>query len=244
MSENPEPVQVPVEELAKGAAPEQPWAAAEQPWAPAAQPAGEPTATTVALPQQEPGLSRKAAWLAMGAVTLALALIWAAPGIDHVDETGPVGSSGSGAPGEPEDAAAAGKPARLDFKLKDMNGVDVKLDSFKGKVILINFWATWCGPCKAEIPSLVELQEKYSDDLVVLGFSVDDPAEKMKPYAEEYKVNYPLLVGNGREDVQNAFGPLLGIPVSVIIDREGIIAKKHTGIATKEQFEREIQALL
>jgi thiol-disulfide isomerase/thioredoxin len=125
-----------------------------------------------------------------------------------------------------------------------MNGVDVRLDSFKGKVILINFWATWCGPCKAEIPSLVELQEEYADDLVVLGFSVDDPAEKMKPYAEEYKVNYPLLVGNGREDVQNAFGPLLGIPVSVIIGRDGIIAKKHTGIATKEQFEQEIKALL
>jgi thiol-disulfide isomerase/thioredoxin len=187
----------------------------------------------------EPRLSRKAAWLAMGAVTLALALIWIAPGIEHVDE-----GVTTGAPGEPEDAAAAGKPARLDFQLKDMNGVDVKLESFKGKVILLNFWATWCGPCKAEIPSLVELQEKYADDLVVLGFSVDDPAEKMKPYAEEYKVNYPLLVGNGREDVQNAFGPLLGIPVSVIIGRDGIIAKKHTGIATKEQFEREIQALL
>jgi thiol-disulfide isomerase/thioredoxin len=192
-----------------------------------------------AMPQ-ESRLSRKAAWLAMGAVTLALALIWMAPGIDpHLDETASSGSSG-----EAEDAAAVGKPARLDFKLKDMNGVDVRLDSFKGKVILLNFWATWCGPCKAEIPSLVELQEKYADDLVVLGFSVDDPAEKMKPYAEEYMVNYPLLVGNGREDVQNAFGPLLGIPVSVIIGRDGIIANKHTGIATKEQFEREIQALL
>jgi thiol-disulfide isomerase/thioredoxin len=189
--------------------------------------------------EPEPRLSRKAAWLAMGAVTLALALIWVAPGIEHVDEPAATGASG-----EPEDAAAVGKPARLDFQLKDMNGVDVKLDSFKGKVILLNFWATWCGPCKAEIPSLVELQEKYADDLVVLGFSVDDPAEKMKPYAEEYKVNYPLLVGNGREDVQNAFGPMLGIPVSVIIGRDGIIAKKHTGIATKEQFEREIQALL
>jgi thiol-disulfide isomerase/thioredoxin len=175
----------------------------------------------------------------MGAVTLALALIWIAPGIDHVDEP-----ATSATPGEPEDGAAVGKPARLDFKLKDMNGVDVKLDAFKGKVILLNFWATWCGPCKAEIPSLVELQEKYADDLVVLGFSVDDPPEKMKPYAEEYNVNYPLLVGNGREDVQNAFGPLLGIPVSVIIGRDGIIAKKHTGIATKEQFEREIKALL
>ena len=201
---------------------------------------GEQPASPNAAPE-ESRLSRKAAWLAMGAVTLALSLIWIAPGIEHVDETAP---TGAGSPGEPEDAAAVGKAARLDFKLKDMNGVDVKLDSFKGKVILINFWATWCGPCKAEIPSLVELQEKYADDLVVLGFSVDDPAEKMKPYAEEYKVNYPLLVGNGREDVQNAFGPLLGIPVSVIIDRQGIIAKKHTGIATKEQFEREIRALL
>ena len=199
--------------------------------------------TGEAVTPAEPGLSRKAAWLAMGAVTLALLLIWLAPGIDHVDEPFASASPG-GSPGEPEDAAFTGKPAKLDFKLKDMNGVDVRLDSFKGKVILINFWATWCGPCKAEIPSLVELQEKYGDDLVVLGFSVDDPAEKMKPYAEEYKVNYPLLVGNGREDVQNAFGPLLGIPVTVFIGRDGIIAKKHTGIASKEQFEREIKALL
>jgi thiol-disulfide isomerase/thioredoxin len=203
---------------------------------------GESPASTNAVPE-ESRLSRKAAWLAMGAVTLALALIWVAPGIEDVDETATTGTT-AGSPGEPEDAAAVGKPARLDFKLKDMNGVDVKLDSFKGKVILINFWATWCGPCKAEIPSLVELQEQYADDLVVLGFSVDDTPEKMKPYSEEYKVNYPLLVGNGREDVQNAFGPLVGIPVSVFIDREGIIAKKHTGIATKEQFEREIKALL
>ena len=190
----------------------------------------------------EPRLSRKAAWLAMGAVTLALAAHL--DGAGHRSHRRLRDRTGGGSPGEPEDAAAAGKPARLDFKLKDMNGVDVRLDSFKGKVILINFWATWCGPCKAEIPSLVELQQEYADDLVVLGFSVDDPAEKMKPYAEEYKVNYPLLVGNGREDVQNAFGPLLGIPVTVIIGRDGIIAKKHTGIATKEQFEREIKALL
>lgn len=205
---------------------------------------GEPQAADDAITQPDSGLSRKAAWLAMGAVTLALLLIWIAPGIEHFDETATTTPTAAGSPGEPEDAAAVGKPAKLDFKLKDMHGVEVRLDSFKGKVILLNFWATWCGPCKAEIPSLVELQEQYKDDLVVLGFSVDDPAEKIKPYAEEYKVNYPLLVGNGREDVQNAFGPLLGIPVTVIIGRDGIIAKKHTGIATKEQFEREIKALL
>ena len=191
----------------------------------------------------EPRLSRRAAWLAMGAVALALGLIWMAPGLGdtHVEDTA---GEATDYPGDPDDATAAGKAAPLHFTLKDMNGVDVKLAAFKGKVILLNFWATWCGPCKAEIPSLVELQEQYGDDLVVLGFSVDDPVEKMRPYAEEYKINYPLLVGNGREDVQEAFGPLYGIPVSVIIDREGRIAKKHSGIASKAQFEREIKSLL
>jgi thiol-disulfide isomerase/thioredoxin len=190
----------------------------------------------------EARLSRRNAWLAMGAVALALGLIWMAPGLTdtHVD---PV-TGETEFPGEPGDAAAAGKAAPLHFTLKDMNGVDVKLANFKGKVILLNFWATWCGPCKAEIPSLVELQNQYRDDLVVLGFSVDDTVEKMKPYAAEYRINYPLLVGNGREDVQEAFGPLYGIPVSVIIDRDGNIAKKHSGIASKSQFEREIKALL
>ena len=196
----------------------------------------------VSEPEGRP--SRRATWLAMGAVAVALGLIWLAPGINdsHVDEG--AGSAEADFPGEPDDAKAAGKPAPLHFTLKDMNGADVKLASFKGKVILLNFWATWCGPCKAEIPSLVELQHQYADDLVVLGFSVDDTVDKMKPYAAQYKINYPLLVGNGREDVQEAFGPLYGIPVSVIIDREGKIAKKHSGIATKAQFEREIKALL
>jgi peroxiredoxin len=73
---------------------------------------------------------------------------------------------------------------------------------------------------------------------------VDDTPDKMKPYATEYNINYPLLVGDGREDVQDAYGPLWGIPVSVIIDREGKIAKKHSGIASREQFEREIKPLL
>ena len=136
------------------------------------------------------------------------------------------------------------KAAPLDYTIKDMNGVDVKLSSFKGKVILLNFWATWCGPCKAEIPSLVELQKQYAKDLVVLGMSVDDTVDKLKPYATQYKINYPILVGLGRDDVQEAFGPLWGIPVTVFIDRDGRIAKRHSGIASKEQFEREIKALL
>jgi thiol-disulfide isomerase/thioredoxin len=197
-----------------------------------------------AVPEPEGRPSRRATWLAMGAVAVALGLIWLAPGIGdvHQEDTAPAGTVEY--PGEPDDAKAAGKPAPLHFTLKDMNGADVQLASFKGKVILVNFWATWCGPCKAEIPSLVELQQQYGKDLVILGVSVDDPVEKMRPYAAQYKINYPLLVGNGREDVQEAFGPLYGIPVSVIIDREGNIAKKHSGIATKGQIEREIKALL
>ena len=197
------------------------------------------------VPEGEGRPSRRSTWLAMGAVAVALGLIWLAPGIGdvHPEDAAPDGTI-TEYPGEPDDVKATGKPAPLHFTLKDMNGTDVKLASFKGKVILLNFWATWCGPCKAEIPSLVELQQQYGDDLVLLGFSVDDPVEKMRPYAAQYKINYPLLVGNGREDVQEAFGPLFGIPVSVIIGRDGKIAKKHSGIATKAQFEREIKALL
>jgi thiol-disulfide isomerase/thioredoxin len=184
--------------------------------------------------------SRKAMWLAMGAVALALGLIWLAPGVSHFDESSPT----AGLSGDPDDAKAAGQVAPMHFTLKDMNGADVNLASFKGKVVLINFWATWCGPCRAEIPGLVELQDQYRDDLTILGVSIDDPADKLKPYAAEFKINYPVLVGNGHQDMQDAFGPLYGIPVSVIVGRDGRIAKKHSGIATKEQFEREIKALL
>ena len=137
------------------------------------------------------------------------------------------------------------QPANLDFTLKDMNGEDVSLVSHEGKVILLNFWATWCGPCKIEIPGFVELQDKYRDQgLVVLGVSIDDPASKIKPFAEEYNVNYPLLVGLGREDFQEAYGPIWGLPTSVFISRDGLVCRSHLGFATKEQFEEDINKLL
>ena len=137
------------------------------------------------------------------------------------------------------------RPANLDFTLQDMNGDDVDLASYKGKVILFNFWATWCGPCKVEIPSFVELQNEYGDQgLAVLGLSVDDPIEKLKPFADEYGVNYPLLVGLGRDDVKEALGPVWGIPITLYIDRSGTVCKQHMGLATKDQVEREIRAML
>ncbi|MBI3047907.1 MAG: TlpA family protein disulfide reductase [Acidobacteria bacterium] len=192
-----------------------------------------------------PRLSRRArAWLGMGAVVVALTLLTllSQPGGFDPDAPPPA-ADGSAAAGS-EGGAAAGTPAKLTFTLQDMNGVDVNLQSFKGKVILLNFWATWCAPCRVEIPYLIELQKQYADDLVVLGVSVDDTAEKLKPYAQEMQINYPLLVGNGRQDFQDAFGPFYGIPVTVFVGRDGLIHKKHSGIASKEQFEHEIKLLL
>ena len=139
---------------------------------------------------------------------------------------------------------ANAKPANLDFKLKDLDGKEVSLSSYKGKVVLLNFWATWCGPCKAEIPGFVELQEKYRDQLTIVGYSVDDTAELAKKYAAEYKMNYPILLGEGREDVQDAYGPIWGIPASFIISKDGTVCRKHMGIAPKAVFEKEVVALM
>ena len=207
----------------------------EQPVNPASEPAAVPPATDAG--SQRP--SRTAAWLSMAAVGLALGLLWMASSAPSVDSDEPPSSIE-----EAEEAAFVGKPARLDFTLKDMHGADVRLSSFKGKVILINFWATWCGPCKTEIPDLVALQDQYRGDLVILGLSTTDTADQVKPYVDEYKMNYPVLITKDREEVQDAYGPMWGIPMSIIVDREGKIAKRHAGIGTKEQFEREIKALL
>lgn len=187
---------------------------------------------------------RQNAWLGMAAAATALVLLSLLSGPDGFDPDAPPPAADGSVASDADGAMAPGTVAPLNFTLKDMNGVDVRLESFKGKVILLNFWATWCGPCRIEIPYLIELQRQYGDDLVVLGVSIDDTAEKLKPYATEMKVNYPLLVGNGRQDFQDAYGPFWGIPVTVFVDRDGLIHKKHSGIASKEQFEHEIMSLL
>jgi thiol-disulfide isomerase/thioredoxin len=160
----------------------------------------------------------------------------------------PNASEEAGADGE---ASADGicpanaKPANFAFTINDMHGNPVDLASFKGKVVLLDFWATWCGPCKAEIPNFVELQNEYGPQgFQVLGFSVDDTVDKLRPFAEEFQMNYPVLVGLGRDDVQDAFGPIWGIPTSFLISRDGRICRKHTGIQGKSRYERDIKGLL
>jgi peroxiredoxin len=180
--------------------------------------------------------------MAMGSVALALGLLWAASDLSGppADEVPAAVTAG----GEEDDTKAIGKTAPLDFTVKDMNGGSVKFSSYKGKVILLNFWATWCEPCKEEIPDLITLQDQYKDDMIVLGFSIDDSAEKLRTYAAEYKVNYPMLVGAGHENIQEAYGGMWAVPVTVIIGRDGKIAKKQYGIRSRAQFEKEIKRLL
>jgi thiol-disulfide isomerase/thioredoxin len=139
-------------------------------------------------------MTNRARWMSMSATAAALALFmfpFAGPEAERVLANAEVEE----AAGQACDKDA--KAAPLDYTIKDMNGVDVKLSSFKGKVILLNFWATWCGPCKAEIPGFVELQKQYPKDLVILGLSVDDTVDKLKPYAAQYKINYPSWSASG-----------------------------------------------
>jgi thiol-disulfide isomerase/thioredoxin len=215
----------------------------ESPGGERAVPTHEAAAAVGAPAGEAPNRSRTVAWIGMAAVAVALGLLWLVPVADDHSHDRRALETGAGI-GE-EDAAAIGKPARLDFTMKDMNGVDVKLASFKGRVILLNFWATWCGPCKVEIPDLVALQEQYRDDLVVLGVQVQDEMNSSIPaFAKEFKINYPLLDGNNREDVEIAFGPFYGIPATVVIDRDGVIAMKHAGIRSKEQLQQVIEPLV
>lgn len=182
--------------------------------------------------------------IALAALTITTQMPWLTEKHPEMVEQAPIaGASGNATPilACPADA----KPANLDFTLKDVEGRDVSLQSLKGKVVILDFWATWCGPCKVEIPHFIEFQNKYGPrGLQVVGISVDDPVDKLAPYVKEMGMNYTVLQGLGHEDVQDAYGPILGIPVSVMISRDGKICATHTGLTSKEVFEQEIQALL
>ena len=137
------------------------------------------------------------------------------------------------------------KPANLDFTLNDINGREVALRDSMGDVILLDFWATWCGPCRIEIPGFIEIYDKYkSRGFSVLGISVDDPVDALQLYAEELGMNYPVLVGSGRNDIMDAYGPMLGFPTTFIIDRNGAICHQHSGFVSKDKIEQEILNLL
>jgi len=131
----------------------------------------------------------------------------------------------------------------FDFVLKNELNQPVKLAEYKGKVVIVNFWATWCGPCKSEIPDFVKLYAEYKDKgLVIVGISIDDSPEQLQAFMREFKMNYPVV--QMRPEVEDAWGPFYGYPTSFIVARDGSICTKHIGPATKEQFESEIKTLL
>jgi thiol-disulfide isomerase/thioredoxin len=143
-------------------------------------------------PLPEPRLSRRAAWIAMGSVALALGLLWAASDLSepHVDDQS-LAAYGA----DPEDADAEGKQARLDFTVKDMNGASVNFASYKGKIILLNFWATWCEPCRHEMPSIERLREKLAGKpFAVFAVNVDEPDARVRTFLTQTGLSLPVLM--------------------------------------------------
>jgi len=131
-----------------------------------------------------------------------------------------------------------------DFSLKDADGKVVHLSDYKGKVVLLDFWATWCGPCKIEIPWFMDFQRKNKDKgLEVLGVAMDDEGwEVVKPFLSDIGVNYRVVIGN--DATAESYGGVDALPTTFLIDRSGKIAAVHVGLASKKDFEDGIQELL
>ncbi len=132
-----------------------------------------------------------------------------------------------------------------EFALKDANGQTVHLSDYKGKVVLLDFWATWCGPCKIEIPWFMEFEQQFKDrGFAVVGVSMDEDGwTAVKPYLVRMKVNYRILLGN--DQIGTLYGGVESLPTTFLIDRQGKIASVHVGVSTgKEDFKNAIVRLL
>jgi thiol-disulfide isomerase/thioredoxin len=148
------------------------------------------------------------------------------------------------------------KPANMSFTLKGLKGENIRLADYKGKIVFLNFWATWCVPCKAEIPVLIELQNRYqAAGLEVVGVVTLDDFANVAPFVAEHKMNYTIVDGTTRQDVEEAYGPLPGLPSSFVIARTGSVCYEHVGVprpeggeklqdAIRRTFEAEIKSLL
>lgn len=144
-----------------------------------------------------------------------------------------------------ESDAAAGKPRKaINFTLKTLNGETFQLSAHKGKVVVLNFWATWCGPCRREVPDFVDMQKRLGKQgLLFVGISVDQEGEKgVRQFAEKYGINYPVMMDDGT--VSRMYGPLRAVPTNVVIGRDGYIRYYIPGRLPKKRMEKLIMGLL
>jgi cytochrome c biogenesis protein CcmG/thiol:disulfide interchange protein DsbE len=130
------------------------------------------------------------------------------------------------------------------FVLSNANGSRVRLSDYKGKVVVLDFWATWCTGCKVEIPWFMEFQDKYkSMGLETIGAAMDDEGwEKVRPYVDEHPFNYPIVAGNAAA-LAKTFN-ITGLPLTMLIDRKGRIVDAHVGVVEKDAWEAEVRAAL
>ena len=133
----------------------------------------------------------------------------------------------------------------INFTFNDLNDKPVKLSDFRGKIVLVNIWATWCGPCRQEIPGFINLYDKYNDKgFEIIGIATDKRGKSVvKPFAEKLKINYPLVIGDSRK-LTGIFGPMKYIPTSFLIDEKGEIKNKYIGYLSEEKLEKDIKKLL
>src|SRR5262245_14219230 len=128
------------------------------------------------------------------------------------------------------------------FNMRDLDGREISSSDWRGKVVLVNFWATWCPPCRAEIPDLVALQEKYRGQLQIIGVSQDeDSPEAVRRFASEYKINYPIVMHS--PELRRYFPNVYALPTTFVIDRETRIVQKHLGMLKPTVTELETRAL-
>jgi cytochrome c biogenesis protein CcmG/thiol:disulfide interchange protein DsbE len=154
---------------------------------------------------------------------------------------------GCSSPAKPVKASSKGSKERRsapDFALKDADGKTVRLSDYRGKVVLLDFWATWCQPCKIEIPWFMEFERKYRDrGFAVLGVSMDEEGwEVVRPFVAELGVNYRMVLGD--DGAAASYGGVEALPTTFLIDRDGKIAAVHVGLASKRDFQDGIENLL
>ena len=141
--------------------------------------------------------------------------------------------------------APSTKERRLapDFTLPQLNGQQLTLSAYRGNVVLLDFWATWCVPCREEIPHFIALQQKYGDHgFQMIGVSMDDSADPVGPFNQQFHMNYPVVIGNAK--IGGLYGGVLGLPIAFLIDRDGRVYAKHIGATNAAIFEKEISSLL